>query len=115
MVVAAIMIIIGCAGPVPVSAQTTTCPNAPTPRLAIGREAHVTAGSANNLREQPSKSAKLLTQIPGDSLIFVIGGPVCADGFNYWQVQYSDQTGWTPEGSGNRYFIAPLTSPLSIF
>lgn len=97
-----------------VSTQAANCPNAPAPRLVIGREARVTPGTPNNLREQPSKSAKLLTQIPGDSFLFVIGGPVCADGFAYWQVEYGSQTGWTPEGSGKNYFIEPLTSAVSV-
>jgi hypothetical protein len=93
----------------------TNCPNAPTSRLVNFRPAHVTPGSANNLRDKASKSAAVLTQIPGDAYIDVLDGPVCADGLAWWHVLYAGQTGWMAEGSGSTYFVEPATSATTRF
>jgi len=40
----------------------------------------------------------------------VIGGPVCQDGFTWWQIRTLDGslTGWSAEGSSeDDYFMAP--------
>ncbi len=100
----------------PAAAQGTTCPNAPQPRLVVGRQAHVTPGAPNNVRAQPSRSAQVLTQIPGDSYIDVIGGPTCADNMAWWQIRYGgNETGWMAEGSGKTYYVEPTTSPITLF
>jgi hypothetical protein len=114
-VVVAALITVSSTAARPAIAQDKTCPNAPSPRLVIGKMARVTPGTANNLREMPSKSAKALAQVEAGQFINVLEGPVCADGFAWWRVNAMDQEGWMAEGSGSNYYVAPLTSAVTEF
>ncbi|MBN1963671.1 MAG: hypothetical protein JW910_03425, partial [Anaerolineae bacterium] len=49
--------------------------------------------------------------VPGGESFAVLDGPVCADGFNWWQVDYGGQVGWTVEGSGSEYFLLVYEPP----
>lgn len=84
-----------------------TCPDNLPSRLTVGEAARVTPGDANNVRASASGGAELIGQIPGSSVFTVLDGPVCADGFTWWQVQYADIEGWTVEGSDD-YWLEPL-------
>ncbi len=95
---------------------TSNCPNAPVSRLVAGRPAHVTPGAANNMRDKASKSGAVVMQIPGDSYVDVLDGPVCADGYAWWHISLGGgQDGWMAEGSGKTYFVEPATSPITAF
>src|SRR5262249_28630715 len=59
---------------------------------------------------QPSKSGALLTTLPAGQQVDVLGGPVCADGFQWWQVKADQTQGWTVEGSGSDYWLVPAIS-----
>ncbi|MDL1899665.1 SH3 domain-containing protein [Anaerolineae bacterium CFX9] len=83
------------------------CPGAPLPRLWVGGQGSVTPGSANNVRETPTTSGNLLGQLPGGTRFTVLEGPVCADGYNWWRVSSDTLIGWTVEGRGSDYFLAP--------
>lgn len=89
--------------PIPAEA----CVGGQTPRLTPGEHGRVTPGAPNNLRAAPGTRAALLTEIPGLGEFAVLTGPVCADGLNWWQVDYQGQVGWTAEGRGQEYWIMP--------
>jgi hypothetical protein len=72
----------------------------------------VTPGEANNVRDTASRSGALVGQISGGSIFSVLDGPVCADGLQWWQVEYGDLTGWTVEGNGEDYFLMPLEGDM---
>jgi hypothetical protein len=93
------------------------CPPALPPRLIVGALARVTPGDPNALRAQPSKDNRVsptVGVIPGGGIFTVINGPVCADGYAWWQASYQGVVGWTPEGEGATYWLEPLTCGLQV-
>lgn len=93
----------------PVDAQDDAgCPGAPVLRLVVGQHGRVTPGSANNMRNQPSTSGENIGQIAAGEAFAVLDGPVCADGFNWWQVDANGVIGWTAEGRNDEYWLEPL-------
>jgi uncharacterized protein YraI len=76
--------------------------------MLIGLTGYVTLGPSNNLRAQPSLGASVVGQMPGGSTFSVLTGPVCADGLNWWQVNFNGNLGWTAEGQNYEYWIEPL-------
>lgn len=92
--------------------EDPNCPGAPEPRLVIGAQGRVLPGDANNVRDAASRGGALVGSIPGGAVFDVLDGPVCADGFNWWQVTYDAFTGWTPEGSGADYWVEPYEAPV---
>jgi hypothetical protein len=84
----------------------TGCTKSPKTRLLNVSGGHVTPGDANNLRDKPG--GKIIGAIPGGEFFNIVSGPQCgADGLTWWQVTYKDQKGWTPEGQGTTYWLAP--------
>lgn len=101
------------------------CPGAPETRLKVGDSAIVTLASSDSLRVRAAPpDGEILTLIYNDYVLPVTGGPTCANGAIWWEVQLREgETGWVAEGLDNEYFIAPhsvgqistieLTSPFS--
>ncbi len=87
--------------------NAVTC--SPYPRLAIGQQARITPGLPNTLRSSPSFNGAALGQIPGSGVVSVLGGPQCAEGSYWWQVNYNGAIGWTPEGQSGTYWIEPYS------
>jgi len=90
------------------------CPGfSPASRLWIGIQARVTPGTPNKLNSKPERPAlhadsQTIANIPAGAIFRVIGGPVCADGILWWQVNYNGVTGWTGEGQGSDYWVEPV-------
>lgn len=76
--------------------------------MTIGQRALIHPGALLNLREQPSASADLLEQLPGGDEVTIMDGPVCAEGYMWWSVDYRGAGGWVVES-----LIAPL--PVDIW
>lgn len=93
--------------PTTVTNAQTGCPE---PRLTIGGQGRVLPGSANRIRDIASTSGTMMGQIPGGSAFDVLDGPICADGFNWWQVRYNNITGFTVEGAADEYFVEPVAA-----
>lgn len=92
------------------SAASQCPPNLP-PRLTVGGRGRVPPGEPNALRSLPSKDAaisKVVGAIPGRGVFTVTNGPVCADGYTWWEVNYQGNIGWTPEGENVTYWLEPL-------
>ncbi len=89
----------------------TECPGLPAPIVGIGERARVTytPGSKNNVRRQPGTEAQRITQIAPGVQFDIIKGPVCADGYRWWQIRLDDGTiGWTADGDRNERWIEPF-------
>lgn len=91
--------------------QIEACEGAPASRLQTYDIAYVLDGAPNNVRSSPSISADLIgTMVPGTVLYVGKKDPVCADGYLWWYVfpkVGTDPTGWTAEGKGSVYWLAP--------
>ena len=85
-----------------------TCEGFVPSRLKILDYGFVLTRTANNLRAAPALSGAVVGQIPAGAEFYVWQGPVCADGYAWWQVEYDDLRGWTAEGQGKEYWLAPL-------
>lgn len=93
----------------PLEMTPESCPNTQPSRLYEGMMARVVPGTAaNNLRESPTINAARIGSIPAGGELLVIAGPVCADGYAWFNVQYDDLTGWTAEGSTSQYWLEEL-------
>lgn len=92
-------------------AAANACPPLLPPRLAISNRGRVTPGQPNAVRSQPTtnnNASAVIGSIPGGGVFNVLNGPVCADGYAWWQVSYQGVVGWTPEGEGRTYWLEPL-------
>ena len=86
-----------------VSAQSIPEPACPTlgdlpTRLAPGMWAKTVAGFTINRRAEPDLQSARTGQIPNGDIVRVADGPVCADGYVWWQLNYDSMMGWTAEG-----------------
>jgi hypothetical protein len=83
-------------------------------RLSFGMTARVTPGAANNVRSGAGRNFDRIGQIPAGGVFVVLAGPMCADGFTWWQVEYDGLVGWTTEGeAGSAPFLEPFSGGAS--
>ena len=87
--------------------ETITCPGAPASRLVVGQQARVMAEGGVNFRERPNTLAQLLNVIPQNTIIPIVEGPFCGEGYAWWAVDYEGQRGWVVEGTGEFYWMQP--------
>ncbi len=59
-------------------------------------------GAGLNVRAEPNKDARVLTQLQQYDFVTIIDGPVEADGYTWWKVrlEFADTVGWAVENSG---------------
>lgn len=90
-------------------APPTICEGTQPSRLQRDQIARVAAATIpNNVRENPTISGALVGQIPGGQSFAVLAGPVCADGYAWFQINFNGLVGWTVEGSPTQYFLEPV-------
>lgn len=87
----------------------TTCPGLLPSRLIAGGQGRVLGSEPNNVRAEPTVNSARLGEIPGEGVFVVLAGPVCADGYAWWQVDYNGLVGWTAEGEGSVYWLEPVS------
>jgi len=87
------------------------CPGSPSPsQITAGIAAIVTEGGvANRVRSGPGKSNEIVGYMPPTTRFIVIGGPECDsdDQIRWWQISWNGLEGWTAEGEGDEYYLAP--------
>ncbi len=92
--------------------SANTCPGAPPQQLKVGLLGYVcTKSDAVLLRASPSRAGDKLEALSPGEAFQVIGGPVCADDWSWWQVEMDwGAVGWIAEGGDqvDPYFICPL-------
>jgi hypothetical protein len=74
-------------------------PGTTPPNLAVGQNVVITvkAGSLN-LRDNPSTGARIKGYLPKDTVVTIIGGPINAEGYRWWQVRApSGNEGWVAD------------------
>ena len=90
-----------------------SCPGAPATRLTVGETARVTFtdGTPLNIRNAPS--GEQLMQIPEGTVVTVIEGPSCANGYQWWNLSLGNGTGgWAAEGNQESYFLEPFDNTV---
>jgi hypothetical protein len=81
------------------------------PRLQVGTTGMITPGDPNVLRDLPGlnhSGSTVIGRLTEGALFSVLNGPVCRDGYHWWQVTAAGQTGWTAEGENGVYWADPL-------
>lgn len=85
-------------------------------RLAMGERAHVQDPTGrnlgNNVRKAPGLGGEEIGEIPVDTTLRVLQGPVCRDGMAWWKIYTEGKPalrGWTSEGKpGEGFYLAPI-------
>ncbi|CAN5288551.1 hypothetical protein BH10PAT1_BH10PAT1_2150 [soil metagenome] len=86
--------------------RDNSCGNLPA-RLTTG-QANVTYGGSDglNLRADAGTDNSVRGKLRNGDVVSVIGGPKCASGYNWFQVQTANQgTWWIAEGGNGQYWI----------
>lgn len=102
----------------PSESDGTLCGQSPF-YLAVGLKGFVAdrSGTPKALRATPGREGQLLATLVNNVPLEIIGGAVCRDNMNWWQVRVlgsSPLVGWLSEGSqGAGYWIG--TSPIDEF
>src|SRR5262249_48715217 len=74
----------------------------------------VSPGEPDNLRSSPSLTSSIVARLAAGTQLKIIGGPTCADGYLWWQVQQLDGSeGWIAEGHGSDYYLLPFAAPVA--
>lgn len=77
--------------------------------LIPGDTALIASADLLNVRAEPSLSGERLTQIAPDTEFFVVGGPVCADDYAWYEIRLDNtQTGWVAEADHEDYWLGKL-------
>lgn len=100
--------------PVPTIPGTVgdVCPGSPIPaRVSVGMRAVVEPGGVpNRVRSDPLVDEEnVIARMPPLTSFLIIDGPKCDDDLQlrWWKVRYGEIEGWTAEGEGDEYYIAP--------
>lgn len=75
--------------------------------LTVGASAFVPNGFGTALYSSASH-ASAIASMPGGSWLRVISGPTCAEGTNWYQVNWQGITGWLPEAENGHYTVDPF-------
>jgi hypothetical protein len=73
----------------PSAAPTTDLPPTPLPHAAT-----VTAQDGLNLRADPNDASALIVTLSGGTRVTIIGGPVQAGAYTWWNVEVDGRHGW---------------------
>lgn len=93
------------------------CINAMPSSLNVGMVAYVSPipPLSVRIRSTPGINSEKVTEVNPGELITITGGPVCADGMVYWEVEYRFSitgmagvvSGWMAEGGQGTYWLLP--------
>lgn len=94
----------------PTESAVLSCQGAPQIRMVIGDTGRIIAPTVpNRLRSLPSTDGDIVGELPGRSEFAVLDGPACGGVYTWFFVEYNGITGWTAEGTGQNYYIEPIT------
>lgn len=80
----------------------------PPPLLENG-DAVVVDDVPNNVRRAPSVAAEVVGQFAPGETVQVLSGPVCVDGFAWYEVTSETTFGWTVEGGSGVYWLQNIS------
>lgn len=89
--------------------ENIQCLGAPDSRLSVGDIGQVTFTDPRPLRVRslPNLTGEILTEIDPGATFEVVGGPICADGYLWWNISLDEGLveGWSAEGTLENYFV----------
>jgi hypothetical protein len=96
--------------------ENLQCLGAPETRMQTGDIGMVSLDDPRPLRVRadPNLQGQIITELNPGAQFEVIGGPICADGFIWWNIQVFSEAldeqivGWSAEGTTENYFIEML-------
>lgn len=89
----------------PSEPEIINCEGAPESRLRVGTGAITTINL--NVRDNPTTTGEKIGELLPETVVSVVNGPECADGYAWYFVQVEGLMGWVAEGVNEDYFIAP--------
>ena len=92
-----------------VDVNSVYCFNSPPARLAPNSQAKVLPGVPNNIRSNiGTVGTQVLGVMPAGATFTITGIGQCdSQGLRWYPISYQGVTGWTAEGQGSEYWIAP--------
>jgi hypothetical protein len=99
-----------------VQAPEQTCGTAPAPRLTVGSSARVALTDGTPLNVRTAAAGNYLMQIPEGTVVNIVAGPVCADNYFWWNLQFASHGatvgGWSAEGDNSEYWLEPFNGGI---
>jgi hypothetical protein len=95
----------------PTATVDLICSPSPPTRLEPGMRAVVSQrlGLRLRIRAEPGLNQAILHRMARGTEVSIIGGPVCADGYQWWNIDLGARgTGWVAEGEPQLYYLEPL-------
>ena len=74
-------------------------------QLQAGDRAVVSPGLANRVRADASLNAAIAGTIEPGETAYIISGPVCSNGYNWYEISNERIGGWTVEGADGAYWL----------
>lgn len=85
-------------------------------RLVVGQQGQVIVNENRpntplNVRAEPGTNGARVSRLATGVIFDIVGGPVCADGISWFEVEYGKpaESGWIAEGLQGVYFVEPVT------
>lgn len=95
-------------GGLPSTHAQTNCPGSAPSRLRVGGRALVLPEAGINLRITPHANSAIEQVLAGETVVRVVDGPLCSDGYTWWQVEWQATRGWAVESfDENTYWLEP--------
>ena len=94
----------------PAGTAYSQCPDAPPSRLAGGMNGRITmtGGGLTNIRMGAGLQGNVVGQQPEGTTFEVYYGPVCKDGYAWWNIGFADgMSGFVAEGDFTTYYLEP--------
>lgn len=88
---------------------TPVCPDAPRTRLIVQERGRVLPDDPRpvNVRREPGTDQPVQALLPVLTVFYVVDGPVCRNGYSWFQIQHNGVEGWIAEGDLTSYYVEP--------
>lgn len=74
----------------------------------------IPGGNRNRVRTDPTLNGIEVGRIDPGERFTILDGPLCADGFTWYEVDYFTMVGWTAEGDSENYWLEPIATPAAV-
>jgi len=97
----------------PEALPTATQTPIPGTVLSVGQPARVGAPTTLNVRDAPNTSSQTVIRLDTGRRVQVVGGPVSADGYTWWEIDdRRGHIGWAADGDGRIPWLNPSTGEV---